>query len=124
MEHEGISALTFTGETRTGSAIMARAAERIKKVSFELGGKNPAIVFPEADLDRAVAGTLRSVFANCGQVCLCSERVYVHRSIFEEFVERLAAGAQAAAHGRSVGRGHDDGPADLGRAPRQGPELL
>ncbi|MFT4704559.1 MAG: aminomuconate-semialdehyde/2-hydroxymuconate-6-semialdehyde dehydrogenase [Bradymonadia bacterium] len=90
-QHEGIDAITFTGETRTGTAIMKDAAEHMKAVSFELGGKNAAIVFEDCDLDAAVAGTLRSAFSNCGQVCLCSERVYVHRSIFEAFVERLAA---------------------------------
>lgn len=95
VQHPDVSAITFTGETGTGRAIMREAANDLKKVSFELGGKNPAIVFPEADFDRAIAGTLRSVFANCGQVCLCSERVYVHRSIFDRFVEELAKGAES-----------------------------
>lgn len=93
--HPGIDAITFTGESRTGAAIMQATAPRITPVSFELGGKNAAIVFEDADLDAAVAGTLKSAFSNCGQVCLCSERVYVHRSLFEPFVERLAAGARA-----------------------------
>lgn len=97
--HPGIDAITFTGESRTGSSIMRAVAPHIKAVSFELGGKNPAIVFEDADLDEAVAGTLRSAFSNCGQVCLCSERVYVHRSRYEAFVERLAAGAEAMAIG-------------------------
>lgn len=99
VQHPEVSAITFTGETGTGRAIMREAANDLKKVSFELGGKNPAIVFPEADFDRAVAGTLRSVFANCGQVCLCSERVYVHRSIFDRFVEELAKGAESLVMG-------------------------
>ena len=93
--HDGVAALTFTGESRTGQTIMAEAARHLKKLSFELGGKNPALVFADCDLDEAVKGTLRSVFTNCGQVCLCSERVYVERSIFEPFVERLVAGARA-----------------------------
>lgn len=99
VEHPDINAITFTGESATGSHIMRAASDRVKKLSFELGGKNPAIIFEDADLDRAVAGTLRSVFSNCGQVCLCSERVYVHRSIFEPFVERLAEGARSIVHG-------------------------
>ena len=99
VQHPDVSAITFTGETGTGRAIMREAANDLKKVSFELGGKNPAIVFPEADFDRAIAGTLRSVFANCGQVCLCSERVYVHRSIFDRFVEELAKGAESLVMG-------------------------
>lgn len=94
VEHPDVSAITFTGESATGTHIMRSAASRVKKLSFELGGKNPALIFEDADFDKAVAGTLRSVFSNCGQVCLCSERVYVHRSIFDDFVEALAAGAR------------------------------
>ena len=93
--HRGVDAITFTGESSTGRAIMASAAQSLKRVSFELGGKNPALIFADADLDAAVAGTLRSVYSNCGQVCLCTERVYVERPVFSAFVERLAAGARA-----------------------------
>ncbi len=93
--HRGVDAITFTGESSTGRAIMASAAQTLKRVSFELGGKNPALIFADADLDAAVAGTLRSVYSNCGQVCLCTERVYVERPVFSAFVERLAAGATA-----------------------------
>lgn len=93
--HKQVRAITFTGETRTGEAIMRAAAPDIKSLSFELGGKNAAIIFADADFDAAVAGTTRSVFANCGQVCLCSERVYVERPIFERFVEALAIKARA-----------------------------
>ena len=93
--HPGIDALTFTGESRTGTAIMKAAADTVKPLSFELGGKNAAVIFADADFDAAVEGTTRSVFANCGQVCLCSERVYVERPIFERFVEALKAQAEA-----------------------------
>ena len=98
-QHPDLSAITFTGESSTGKAIMAQAARHLKKVSFELGGKNPAIIFADADFDEALAGTVRSVFANCGQVCLCSERVYVQRPIFERFVQALAAQAQGLVMG-------------------------
>ena len=108
--HPGIDAITFTGESRTGSAIMRAVAPHIKAVSFELGGKNPAIVFEDADLDAAVAGTLRSAFSNCGQVCLCSERVYVHRSLYDDFVARLAAGAEAMKIGDPMDPGTRMGP--------------
>ena len=94
-QHDGIDAITFTGESATGGAIMRAASANVKSLSFELGGKNPTIIFEDADLDEAVAGTTRSAFANCGQVCLNSERVYVERPIFEEFVERLAAEVEA-----------------------------
>jgi aminomuconate-semialdehyde/2-hydroxymuconate-6-semialdehyde dehydrogenase len=88
-QHPDVGAITFTGESKTGTAIMRDAAPGIKKLSFELGGKNPAIVFADADLEKALEGTVRSVFSNCGQVCLCSERVYVERPIFEAFLEGL-----------------------------------
>ena len=93
--HPGIDALTFTGESRTGTAIMKAAADTVKPLSFELGGKNAAVIFADADFDAAVEGTTRSVFANCGQVCLCSERVYVERPIYERFVAALKAEAEA-----------------------------
>ncbi len=87
--HPDISALTFTGESKTGSTIMKAVADGVKEVSFELGGKNAAVVFADANFDAAVAGVMRSTFTNSGQVCLCSERVYVHHSIFERFVAAL-----------------------------------
>jgi len=87
--HPGVDGITFTGETATGSAIMKAAAENVRSVSFELGGKNAAVVFADCNLDKAIEGTMRSVFANCGQVCLGTERVYVERPIFDAFVERL-----------------------------------
>ena len=93
--HDDVDAITFTGESVTGSAIMRAAASNVKALSFELGGKNPAIIFRDADLDQAIDGTVRSVFSNCGQVCLCSERVYVHASLFDEFVARLKERAEA-----------------------------
>lgn len=93
--HSGVDAITFTGESATGSTIMRAAADNVKALSFELGGKNAAIVFEDADMDAAIDGTVRSVFSNCGQVCLCSERVYVHETRFDEFVRRLTERAQA-----------------------------
>ena len=99
-QHPGVNGITFTGETRTGEAIMRQAARGIRPVSFELGGKNAALVFADADLDKAIEGTMRSVFANCGQVCLGTERVYVERPVFEAFVARLKAGAEGLRFGR------------------------
>jgi aminomuconate-semialdehyde/2-hydroxymuconate-6-semialdehyde dehydrogenase len=93
--HPDVDAITFTGESRTGSAIMAAAAPSLKRLSFELGGKNAALVFADCDLDAAVAGCTRSTFMNTGQVCLCTERIYVERSIYPAFLERLAAAAKA-----------------------------
>jgi aminomuconate-semialdehyde/2-hydroxymuconate-6-semialdehyde dehydrogenase len=92
--HQDIDAITFTGETGTGQAIMQKAAVGVRDVSFELGGKNAAIVFADADLDKAIEGLSRSVFLNTGQVCLGTERVYVERPLFDEFVQRMALAAQ------------------------------
>jgi aminomuconate-semialdehyde/2-hydroxymuconate-6-semialdehyde dehydrogenase len=98
--HPGINAITFTGETRTGEVIMKAAAKGARPVSLEMGGKNAAIVFADCDFDAAIEGTMRSVFANCGQVCLGTERVYVERPIFERFVEALKRGAEGLKLGR------------------------
>jgi aminomuconate-semialdehyde/2-hydroxymuconate-6-semialdehyde dehydrogenase len=86
--HDAIGGVTFTGSTATGSSIMAAVAPKVRPVSFELGGKNAAIVFADASLEATLDGLTRSVFANTGQVCLCTERVYVQRPIFDD----LAAG--------------------------------
>lgn len=93
--HPGIDAITFTGETTTGTAIMRAAAKGLRPVSFELGGKNAAVVFADCDLDKAIEGTTRSVFANCGQVCLGTERIYVERPLFDTFVSRLKTAAES-----------------------------
>ena len=92
-QHPGVDGITFTGETTTGSAIMMAAANRVRPVSLELGGKNAAVVFADCNLDKAIEGTMRSVFANCGQVCLGTERVYVERALFNTFVDRLKSAA-------------------------------
>ncbi|MEV0729759.1 2-hydroxymuconic semialdehyde dehydrogenase [Polymorphospora sp. NPDC050346] len=97
--HPGVDAITFTGESATGGAIMRAAADGVKAVSFELGGKNAGLVFADADLDAAVEGSVRSSFTNGGQVCLCTERLFVQRPVFEEFVSRLAKRADELSFG-------------------------
>ncbi len=92
--HPHVSAITFTGETRTGAAIMKAAADGSRPVSLEMGGKNPAIIFADADLDAAIEGTMRSAFMNTGQVCLGTERVYVERPLFDTFVAALKAAVE------------------------------
>lgn len=128
-QHPDVAAITFTGESRTGSAIMKTVADGVKPVSFELGGKNPALIFADADFETAVHGTVRSTFSNCGQVCLCSERVYVERSIYDRFVEAFADRArklrmgdpfaQSTTMGPLISQGHRDkvlGYFDIARA--------
>ncbi|WP_187284988.1 2-hydroxymuconic semialdehyde dehydrogenase [Streptomyces sp. OR43] len=108
-EHPGIDAIAFTGESRTGGTIMRAAAARLAPVSFELGGKNAALVFADADLEQAVAGTLRSAFTHSGQVCLCTERVYVERPVFDAFAQGLAAGAkELSGYGPMISAAHRD----------------
>jgi aminomuconate-semialdehyde/2-hydroxymuconate-6-semialdehyde dehydrogenase len=89
VEHAHVKAISFTGSTATGAAIAAAAAPLFKKVSLEMGGKNPAIVFADADLSDANLDTIvRSGFANQGEICLCGSRLLVQRSIYERFRER------------------------------------
>jgi len=87
--NKDVDAITFTGETRTGEIIMQSAALGLRDISMECGGKNPGIVFADCDIEKAVEGTMRSAFVNCGQVCLGTERVYVERPIFEQFLARM-----------------------------------
>lgn len=109
-EHPDIDGVTFTGSTATGSAIMRTVSDRVLPVSFELGGKNPAIVFADADIEKTLDGLTRSVFFNTGQVCLCTERVYVERPVFQQIVDGLAERARNLVYDR---RGGDaDGAAD------------
>ena len=99
--HPEVDGITFTGETRTGEIIMQSAAIGLRHVSMECGGKNAAIVFADADIEKAVEGTMRSVFANCGQVCLGTERVYVERPLFDTFLARLKDEAENMVLGAS-----------------------
>jgi aminomuconate-semialdehyde/2-hydroxymuconate-6-semialdehyde dehydrogenase len=85
--HPKIGTISFTGGTVTGRKVAETCAPMFKKVSLELGGKNPNIVFADADQDAAIAGSLRSSFANQGQVCLCGSRVFVERSAYKDFVD-------------------------------------
>jgi aminomuconate-semialdehyde/2-hydroxymuconate-6-semialdehyde dehydrogenase len=87
--HPKIGTISFTGGTATGRKVAEAGAPLFKKVSLELGGKNPNIVFADADLDATIAGSVRSSFANQGQICLCGSRVFVERSAYDNFVNRF-----------------------------------
>lgn len=106
----GLDAITFTGSTPTGERIAQAASVGVRDSSLELGGKNAGLVFADCDMDKAIEGTLRSAFANCGQVCLGTERLYVERPIFDEFVARLKEGAEALKLGRSEDSDTSMGP--------------
>jgi aminomuconate-semialdehyde/2-hydroxymuconate-6-semialdehyde dehydrogenase len=92
--HPDVAAISFTGGTVTGAAVAANAAPRFKKLSLELGGKNPNVIFADADLDEAIATSIRSSFWNQGEICLCGSRIFVERSIHNEFVDRFVAEAK------------------------------
>ncbi|ELW9441137.1 2-hydroxymuconic semialdehyde dehydrogenase [Pluralibacter gergoviae] len=109
-EHPDVDGITFTGETRTGEAIMKAAAKGVRPVSFELGGKNAGLVFADCDFDKAVAGITRSAFENTGQVCLGTERVYVERPIFDRFVAALKKSAESLRPGNPWDEGVNFGP--------------
>ena len=87
--HPKITTISFTGGTVTGKKVAEACAPLFKKVSLELGGKNPNIIFADADLDAAIAGSVRSSFANQGQVCLCGSRVFVEKPIYQQFVDKF-----------------------------------
>lgn len=95
VEHPRIKAVSFTGGTATGQRIAATAAPMFKKLSLELGGKNPTIVFADADFDEAISTSVRAGFANQGQICLCGSRIYVERAIVDRFVEHYVDRAGA-----------------------------
>lgn len=108
--HPGIDGVTFTGESSTGSAIMRAVAPAVKPVSFELGGKNAAVVFADTDLDKTVEGLGRSIFLNTGQVCLGTERVYVERPLFDDLAAALVEKARALRLGRPEDEATTTGP--------------
>jgi aminomuconate-semialdehyde/2-hydroxymuconate-6-semialdehyde dehydrogenase len=93
--HPDLRAVSFTGSTRVGREIAGQTAQRFVKVSLEMGGKNPNILFADADLDEAVAQTARAAFQNQGQICLCGSRILVERAAYEAVKERLVARARA-----------------------------
>ena len=102
--------LSFTGSTRVGSMLMAQCAPTVKRLSLELGGNAPFIVFDDADLDAAVEGAIASKFRNGGQTCVCSNRILVQAGIHDAFAARLAARVAAMKVGPGTAAGTDIGP--------------
>ncbi len=95
VEHKEIDSISFTGSVETGRRIQAAAAARLKRVSLELGGKSPQMIFADADLDRAAVAAAWAVWGHSGQICTAGSRVLVHRAIHGEFVERMVAASKA-----------------------------
>src|SRR5947209_5360522 len=93
--HKGVDKVAFTGESTTGKLIMKSAADTLKRITFELGGKSPNIVFADADLDAAVDGALLGLYLNQGQCCCAGSRLFVQESVYDRFVDKLGAKVQA-----------------------------
>lgn len=109
VEHPKVAAISFTGGTATGAEIARRAAPRFKNLSLELGGKNPTLVFADADLGAAVAGALRAAFSNQGQICLCGSRILVEASVYPAFLERFLPVAASLRVGDPLDPGTEQG---------------
>ncbi|WP_127112606.1 aldehyde dehydrogenase [Shimia sediminis] len=99
VEHPDIAKVSFTGGTETGRSLALKAAEKLMPVSLELGGKSPTIVFDDADIDVAVAGVMFGVFSSTGQSCIAGARLFVQRSVYDRFIERLVSSTRALAVG-------------------------
>ena len=99
VEHPGVKAVSFTGGTKTGADIAARTAPKFKKLSLELGGKNPVLVFADCDFELALKESLRAAFANQGEICFCGSRIYVERSLYPRFRDEFVARAKALKQG-------------------------
>ncbi|WP_368506053.1 NAD-dependent succinate-semialdehyde dehydrogenase [Alkalihalophilus sp. As8PL] len=110
LEDDRIRKLTFTGSTEVGKTLLKGAADTVKKVSMELGGHAPVIVLEDADIDKAVEGVIGSKFRNAGQTCVCSNRIYVHESIHELFIQELVAKVKELRIGNGLEEGIDIGP--------------
>ncbi|PSJ59623.1 aldehyde dehydrogenase family protein [Kumtagia ephedrae] len=109
-EHMGVDKIVFTGSTATGQSIIRASAGNLKRVSLELGGKSPVIVCADADLEKAVPVAAMSVFANSGQICIAGSRLFVERSIHDEFIARLAAYAEGLRIGDGIDPATEIGP--------------
>ncbi len=104
-QHEKISKFTFTGSTAVGKILMKQCADGVKKISLELGGNAPFIVFDDADIDAAIADCMATKFRNCGQTCVCTNRIYVQSGIADEFTSKIKTAIEAL----KVGDGFADG---------------
>ncbi|MEL6773267.1 MAG: NAD-dependent succinate-semialdehyde dehydrogenase [Pseudomonadota bacterium] len=109
-ESEQVAKITFTGSTEVGRILMRQSAETIKKMSLELGGNAPFIVFDDADLDAAVEGAMMCKFRNAGQTCVCANRIYVQAGVYDAFAAKLTAAVEALAVGDGFEAGSQIGP--------------
>ena len=119
VEHPGVDMVSVTGGIETGSRVLEVAASQVKRVSLELGGKNPNLVFADADLDTAVFWSALGAFGNTGQICVCGSRILVERPIVERFTEALVAKAESMVVGEPLDPATELGPGDRRLARRE-----
>ncbi len=110
MEDERVRKLTFTGSTEVGKKLMEQSAKTVKNLSLELGGHAPLIVFDDADIDKAIEGTIASKLRNCGQTCIASNRFYVHEKVKEQFIKKLKDKLKNYKVGNGMETGVEIGP--------------
>ncbi|OTG81049.1 NAD-dependent succinate-semialdehyde dehydrogenase [Acinetobacter sp. ANC 4648] len=108
--HEKVKKLTFTGSTPVGRLLMQQCAPTIKKLALELGGNAPLIIFEDADLDKAVQGAMLAKYRNAGQTCVCANRIYVHKNVYEAFTEKFIAAVKTLKVGNGLDEGTQIGP--------------
>ncbi|MEI6324541.1 MAG: aldehyde dehydrogenase family protein [Gemmataceae bacterium] len=108
--HPGIDKIAFTGHDETAKIIQKRAADTLKRTTFELGGKSPNVIFADCDMDKAVDGAFHAIYFHCGQCCTAGSRLFVEKKIQKEFVERLAAKAKARKVGDPLDSSTEQGP--------------
>lgn len=110
MESPVVRKVTFTGSTEVGKELIRQSADTVKKVSMELGGNAPFLVFDDADIDKAVQGAMVSKFRNAGQTCVCANRIYVQSGVYDAFVSKLVAATEALKVGNGLEPGVEQGP--------------
>lgn len=109
-KHDGVAKIAFTGSTEVGKLLLDAARGNLKKLTLELGGKSPAIIMDDADMQITIAGIMRGIFANSGQVCVASSRIYVHRNLYDALTDKLAKAADAMMLGHGLDPQSDLGP--------------
>lgn len=110
VDHPDVDKISFTGSTQVGKSIVRAAAGNLKRVTLELGGKSPVFVFPDADIEKAIAGAATGIFANSGQMCIAGSRLYVHKKVYDEVVQGVADRAKAIKVGPGTMDGVEMGP--------------
>jgi succinate-semialdehyde dehydrogenase/glutarate-semialdehyde dehydrogenase len=123
-EHPAVAKFTFTGSTAVGKKLIAQCASTVKKVSMELGGNAPFIVFADADIDAAVQGALVSKYRNAGQTCVCTNRILVHQDIYQLFCEKFIPAVKALKLGNGLEEASQIGPMISARAANDVDELV